>query len=202
MIIYISGKYSGNIEENIEIARKVAIELWEKGYSVVCPHLNTVHFELDCKCVYEDYINGDLEILARCDAIIMLQGWNGSNGATMEKEFAKSLGIPIYYYPELPQIRKRMTDAQESHLARVISKFTKDVTVKYVDGQSRHGGNLFDKSNLPMLLEEVQDMVVYAYTLQDQINKAAGLIFEDSEALNILMTGNSAGKILKDEEVS
>jgi hypothetical protein len=200
MIAYISGKYSGNIEENIENARKVAIELWEKGYSVLCPHLNTIHFELDCKCTYEDYIKGDLELLARCDAIVMLQGWNGSKGAVREKEFAQSLGMPIYYYPELPILRTKMTDMQEAHLARVISKFTRDVTAKYVDGQSRHGGNLFDKPNLPMLLEEVQDMVVYAYTLQDQVEKATGLIFEDKEALNILTTGNSAGRILKDEQ--
>lgn len=103
MIVYISGKYSkGDISENIANARRVAIELWEKGYTVICPHLNTQHFEVDCNIPYESYIYGDMEILARCDAILMLPQWEESDGATQEKERAVLLGMPVYIYPDLP----------------------------------------------------------------------------------------------------
>ena len=196
MIIYLSGCYSGNIEENIEIARKVAIKLWEKGYTVLTPHLNTYHFEKDCKCSYDDFIRGDLEMISRCDAICMLQGWMCSQGACREKEFAKYLGIPIFYYPDIPIRRKEMTEPQEYHLMKIISKFIQRVIPKYSVGQFQHLGNLFNKPNLPMLMEEVIDMAVYSFTLEDQVKQACSRIDSDEpiDAKNILTIGNADGK--------
>jgi hypothetical protein len=201
MIAYISGQYSADtkegIEQNIRDAEKVAKELWSGGITALCPHLNTAHFEIE-GVTYEDYINGDLELVSRCDCIIMLQDWHSSQGAVRERNYAKDLGMPIYYYPETPIQQASMSSDQEKHLAKIIYRFTQDVSKKYRIGQIEHGGNLFDKPNLPMLMEEVQDLVVYAYTLKDQIQEASGLIFEDTEALNILTTGNKQGKIIKD----
>lgn len=102
--VYLSGKYSGDVERNIAVARGVAIELWEKHFAVFCPHLNTANMEIDCRADYQDYIDGDLEILSRFDAIIMLPGWRESKGARIEKEYAQRLGIPVYYYPTLPMM--------------------------------------------------------------------------------------------------
>ncbi len=201
MIVYLSGCYTnGNTEENIAAARKVAIELWEKKYTVLAPHLNTAHFEKDCKCEYEDYLRGDFELIARCDAVIMLQGWNLSGGSTRERKYAEQLGVPVYYYPTLPPQRERMTDAQEAHLARIVGRFTRDVTEKYFRGQIEHGGDLFRKPNFPMLMQEVQDQVVYAYTLADQLEEVTQFceIGIPSSAFNILTTGNAQGKIIKD----
>lgn len=198
MVVYISGRYSGEIVENIDIARRVAIELWEQGFSVLTPHLNTYHFETDCNCKYDDYIRGDLEMLSRCDAIIMLQGWNQSKGATKEREYAKYLGLPIYYYPELPAKRELMTEDQEAHLAQIINKFIRRVIAKYSAGQKEHGGNLFDKPNLPMLLEEVLDQVVYGFTLEEQIKKAMGECGGPTKTFNILKYGNPDGKTYRD----
>ncbi|HOX54629.1 MAG TPA: DUF4406 domain-containing protein [Candidatus Omnitrophota bacterium] len=97
ILVYVAGKYSGEISGNIHAARETAIKLWESGFSVFCPHLNTIHFEKDCKCRYNDYIMGDLEILERCDVILMLDNWESSQGATREHEFAQSQQIPIFY---------------------------------------------------------------------------------------------------------
>ena len=97
IVVYISGPYSGKISENIQKARTVAIQVWEAGYMVFCPHLNTIHFENDCKCVYEDYLAGDIEIINRCNAVLMVEGWEGSNGATQEYNYAKAYGLPIFY---------------------------------------------------------------------------------------------------------
>lgn len=101
MIIYIAGKYSGTpeeIEENICAARRAAIEVWEAGYVAICPHLNTAHFEQDCKCSYEQYLIGDLQILARCDAAMFLPGWEESSGARQEHDYCLRNGISICYY--------------------------------------------------------------------------------------------------------
>ncbi len=203
MIAYISGAYSADtkegVEQNIRESERVAKELWSARITALSPHMNTAHFQIE-GVTYDDYIKGDLEMLARCDAVVMLPNWFSSPGAMAEKVFAKNLGMPIYYYPDIPVRSVEMSPAQERHLARIIYRFTQDVSAKYRAGQAEHGGNLFDKPNLQMLMEEVQDLVVYAYTLKDQIHEAINLDRSgyDEGIANILEYGNKDGKIIKD----
>ena len=96
-LIYISGKYTGDIDENISIARTYACELWEEGYAVICPHLNTSHMERDCKATYEDFIEGDFEMVRRVDAVFMLPEWEMSKGANLERRVALERNIPVFY---------------------------------------------------------------------------------------------------------
>jgi hypothetical protein len=103
VILYLAGKYRGDIDANIQAAREVAIKLWEAGHFALCPHLNTAHFEVDCACPEEAYLQGDLDILARCDAIVMLEAWLDSEGAKREHAHALKLGIPVYYWPDMPR---------------------------------------------------------------------------------------------------
>jgi hypothetical protein len=103
-LVYVSGPYSGeDIAANIAVARKVAIELWERGHAALCPHLNTAHFEVDCKVSYDQYIQGDLLMLYACQGVVMLPAWVGSNGARLEREYALKIKRPIWYYPDLPE---------------------------------------------------------------------------------------------------
>ena len=105
MLIYIAGPYRGKVKENIAHARKVAIQLWEMGHTVICPHLNTANFDKDCNVSEEIIIQRDLNILIRCDALMMLIGWEESEGAVIEWAHAKEADIYIYYedgrFPEL-----------------------------------------------------------------------------------------------------
>ncbi|MFA5398676.1 MAG: DUF4406 domain-containing protein [Methanogenium sp.] len=101
-LIYISGAYMGkdngqSIDRNIKLAREAAIEIWERGYTVICPHLNTQNFEKDCTCIYEDYLIGDCEIVKRCDGVFMLDNWKASNGASIEKQTAVENVVPIFF---------------------------------------------------------------------------------------------------------
>lgn len=106
IVVYLAGPYTADTPEgiaaNIAVARKVAIELWEKGFAVICPHLNTAHFEVDCQCEYLDYVNGDLAIVERVDAVVLLPGWRSSPGARVECDVAHMRGIEVTEYPELP----------------------------------------------------------------------------------------------------
>ena len=97
VLIYVAGAYTGDIDGNILKARKVAIRIWELGFTVLCPHLNTANFQFDCKCNYDAYIEGDLTILKRCDGIFMLKDWAFSNGATIEHDVAYRLYLPVFY---------------------------------------------------------------------------------------------------------
>jgi hypothetical protein len=102
LIIYVSGAYMGkyngkSINNNIKLARKEAIKLWERGYTVICPHLNTQNFEKDCKCTYDDYLIGDCELIKRCNGVLMLDNWKDSNGASIERQTALDYDIPVFY---------------------------------------------------------------------------------------------------------
>jgi hypothetical protein len=96
IIIYVSGKYSGEIDNNIQIARHFAIKIWEMGYTTLCPHLNTAHFEQDCKCGYDDYIQGDLVMLECCNGIFLLPYWEESSGAKLELAEATNKRIKVF----------------------------------------------------------------------------------------------------------
>ena len=96
-MIYIAGKYRAKTWVgkviNIWKARRVAERLWLEGWVVICPHMNTALFKESNTL----YIEGDLEIVKRCDAIFMMKNWEYSEGANLEYGMAKNKGLEIYY---------------------------------------------------------------------------------------------------------
>lgn len=96
-LVYISGPYSAptinGVHDNIERARAAAVDLWQKGYAVICPHLNSAY--MDGVASWETFMEADLLILSKCDAIYMLPGWEKSTGARMELAKAKELGLDV-----------------------------------------------------------------------------------------------------------
>jgi len=94
-LIFLSGKYRGDVEANISHAERVAKVLWQQGYAVICPHLNTARF--DSICPDDVWLTGYLEMLSRCDSIFMLTEWENSEGAKAELELAQKLGMKVYY---------------------------------------------------------------------------------------------------------
>jgi len=99
-IIYVAGKYRGQSErevfENIICARRAALKLWEANWAVICPHTNSIFMGSQLGGD-EKFIEGDLEIVRRCDAIFMLRDWSDSKGATLEREEAIKAGLEVYY---------------------------------------------------------------------------------------------------------
>lgn len=109
-LVYVSGKYrdgrgTAYVEQNIRSAEAVAQQLWAMGFAVICPHSNTRHF--DGIVDSEDFIAGDLVMVERCDAVVMLPAWQHSEGACLEHEHAKVYGVPVYYWPaEIQHLEK------------------------------------------------------------------------------------------------
>lgn len=107
-VAIICGKYNDpswqEIDANIRKAREVAILLWEAGYAVFTPHLNSAHFEVDCQAGEQAFKDGDLEIMARLctgpSIVVMLDNWQRSGGAKIEREWAIDHDIPVYHWPE------------------------------------------------------------------------------------------------------
>jgi nucleoside 2-deoxyribosyltransferase len=97
-VIYIAGPFRADnaweIEQNIRRAECLALEVWKAGAAAICPHTNTRFFQgvaLD-----EVWLKGDIEIMRRCDAVLLTANWEISSGARAERKEAKALGIPVF----------------------------------------------------------------------------------------------------------
>ena len=98
LIVYVAGPYRADtiagVRRNIERARAVAEELWAMGYPTICPHLNTAF--MDGLAEDGDFLDGDLLILKRCDAVVLVDGYEDSIGAMAEVKCAAQRGLPIF----------------------------------------------------------------------------------------------------------
>lgn len=97
-VIYVAGPYRGPdawaIESNIRRAEALALEVWRLGAVALCPHCNTRFFQGAAPDAV--WLEGDLELLRRCDAVILTPDWEDSRGARVERELAARLGLPIF----------------------------------------------------------------------------------------------------------
>jgi hypothetical protein len=105
-LAYVSGPYRSpkgwqdhyGVLRNIQRAEQVAVELWRRGFAVICPHKNTAF--LDGVAPVDAWLQGDLVMVERCDLVVMVPGWETSEGANIEREHALRRGIPVCEWPD------------------------------------------------------------------------------------------------------
>lgn len=91
MKIYISGPISS--DDNYEKHFKEAETLIKSvGHIAINPVNDDV---IDYS--YRDFINKDMDHLKEADAIYLLSGWRNSVGAMFEKQYAETVGLPIFF---------------------------------------------------------------------------------------------------------
>ena len=101
-LIYLASPYGAKSEFGIFTnilnahlkARELIIKLYPDGF-IISPCSNSAFFggeEVPEKCS----LDGDFEIIKRCDAIFLNKGWENSKGCKAEKKLAESLEIPIF----------------------------------------------------------------------------------------------------------
>lgn len=61
---------------------------------MICPHLNTANF--DGIVPDQNFLDGTMEMMRRCDLVVLLPGWGDSSGSIKEKSEADRLGTPTY----------------------------------------------------------------------------------------------------------
>jgi hypothetical protein len=97
-LIYIVGPYRASgqwqIFQNIRRAEAFALQVWQMGAACICPHKNTEYF--NGAAPDSVWLDGDLEMVRRCDAILCVPGWEASSGSLGEVALAKQLGLPIF----------------------------------------------------------------------------------------------------------
>lgn len=101
-VIYTAGPFTAptqwDIERNVMAMREIALEVAKLGCVPLCPHANTSLFHGQCTPVF--WYRATMELLRRCDAIIMHPKWQHSEGSRLEHQWAVDNFLPIFYYSE------------------------------------------------------------------------------------------------------
>ncbi|HEY6766596.1 MAG TPA: DUF4406 domain-containing protein [Candidatus Sulfotelmatobacter sp.] len=98
-VAYIAGPFRADtlwgVVQNVRKAEEVALKYWKLGYATVCPHLNTANF--DGTLTDQTFLDGDIEIMKRCDVVVAMGTWRESRGARNEVALAEVLGMEVLY---------------------------------------------------------------------------------------------------------
>lgn len=99
-LVYVCGPITAKTREahaaNLERGRRAGFEVWGMGAMAIVPHLNSLK-------MYENGVDGaaiylgDLELMKRCDAVLVLDGWEASFGCNLEVSWAHHNGMPVFH---------------------------------------------------------------------------------------------------------
>lgn len=97
-LVYVAGPFRAinqwEQEQNIRRAETLALSVWRLGAAAICPHTNTRFFS--GAAPDEVWLAGDIEILRRCDAVMLTDDWKRSSGARAEVTEAYIRGLPVF----------------------------------------------------------------------------------------------------------
>lgn len=97
-LVYIAGPYRAGtpwlVEQNIRRAEELGLRVAMLGAMPVIPHSMCRFF--DGERTGQFWVDGTLELMRRCDAVMLVSGWTESVGTRGEVEEAKRIGIPVF----------------------------------------------------------------------------------------------------------
>lgn len=93
MKVYIAGPMTGYPDFNFPAFHYAASHLRRLGHDPLNP---ATSFDGRQDLEYEMYIREAVRMVAMADAIVLLDGWSMSKGATMELHVALTIGLPVY----------------------------------------------------------------------------------------------------------
>ena len=96
--VYISGPISSRpASENDGAFNEAALKLESMGFIPVSPWFG------DEGLTWEGYMKRDIAMMMDCDMLLMLEGWDYSQGATIERNLGLQLRYPVLYENRLDQ---------------------------------------------------------------------------------------------------
>jgi hypothetical protein len=114
-LVYLAGPYRSplgfdGVHRNIQRARRIARRIWtDLRLPTICPHANTAF--MDGVGTDGIFLTGDLVMLRRCDAIVMMPGWEDSAGATAELADAVHHGLEHFAWPDTTGALREWADS-------------------------------------------------------------------------------------------
>lgn len=137
-VIYVAGPFRGAhawaVEQNVRRAEAVAYEVFAAGHVALCPHTNTRFF--DGSLPDQIFIDGTLELMRRCDAVIVLPNYARSQGTRGEIAEAERLGKPVAY---LNEIASRDVSDAVRNIEIVLMERAREQQEKATNGQKKEG---------------------------------------------------------------
>ena len=98
-VVYLAGPFSAESpweqHQNVLQAERASAEVAKLGAVPMCPHKNTEHLSGIQDEAF--WYAATLELLRRCDAVLLVEGWEKSKGARGEREAAENSGLPRFY---------------------------------------------------------------------------------------------------------
>ena len=103
--VYLAGKMRGVPLFNFPAFTAAAEKLRGWGYEVWSPHERDIKEDgfdpvKDKPRLIKEYMEHDLAAICRCDAVVLLPGWETSRGASLEVHVARQIGLTIYALEE------------------------------------------------------------------------------------------------------
>lgn len=84
-----------DVAQNVRRAEALGLEVARLGAMPLIPHANTHLF--DGQQTDQFWIDGTLELLKRCDALVTTEDWTHSSGARGEVTYALDNAIPVFH---------------------------------------------------------------------------------------------------------
>jgi len=132
--IYIAGPMTGLPEHNFPAFHAAANRLQEAGWETVNPAEN---FDGRTDLPRETYLRADIELLATCDAVAMLPGWEDSRGAKLEYLIAWELGMPVLDTQTLDSLERAPVPGVNLHRLAVVRDEPADAPEAILDEAKR-----------------------------------------------------------------
>lgn len=112
-LIYIAGPFRASsayvpghqdmfaVQQNVMEAMRIGLDVARTGAAFpIIPHANTMFFTGAAADAV--WLEGDLEVMRRCDAVLLTSDWRRSSGARAEVDEAKRIGLPIF--EDMPEL--------------------------------------------------------------------------------------------------
>lgn len=97
-LLYIAGPYRGatpwDVAEHVRAAERLGLRVARYGAVPVIPHSMYAHFDQTLPDRF--WLDATMEILRRCDGVVLLPTWERSQGAKAECDEAIRRRLPVW----------------------------------------------------------------------------------------------------------
>jgi nucleoside 2-deoxyribosyltransferase len=102
-VVYLAGPYTlGNNNHNTRRACDLGDVLIDLGIYPLIPHMSHLWDSISPReYPPEFWYHYDLQLLKKCDAMVVMPGSEESRGVALERDFANEHSIPVYDWSEL-----------------------------------------------------------------------------------------------------